>query len=42
MSFFGTFEHGYFCIIKIKIVFLHDFVEKSQKTPPPDLALAIN
>jgi phage-related protein len=36
----GTIGRVLFCIINNEMVLLHDFVKKTQKTPPADLALA--
>ena len=36
----GKIGRVIFCIVKGDLVLLHGFIKKTQKTPPPDIALA--
>ena len=36
----GRIARVVFCVAEARMVLLHGFVKKSQKTPAPDLALA--
>ena len=37
----GRIARMLFCILDAEMVLLHGFVKKTQKTPPPEIALAL-
>jgi phage-related protein len=37
----GKIGRVIFCVVRVRMVLLHGFIKKTQKTPAPDLSLAL-